>query len=81
MRTVNEEWISDKGTFLPIDGLEAPAAWTRPYLRVNGKLEPISWEEAFVAIKQQLRSKDTLPERIAAIAGDLVRSAEIMSRR
>src|SRR5262249_28709584 len=41
----------------------------RPYLRRNGKLEPVAWDEAFRAIAEKLRGLDG--KRFAAIAGDL----------
>jgi NADH-quinone oxidoreductase subunit G len=63
---VNEEWISDKTRFA-CDGLQVQRLDT-PYLRVNGKLQPTSWEEAFKVIQGKL--KDTPGDRIGAIAGD-----------
>ena len=65
---INEEWISDKTRFA-YDGLKRQRL-DKPYLRVNGKLQPISWEEALAQAAAALR--DTPPDRIAAIAGDLV---------
>ncbi|MDE2029049.1 MAG: NADH-quinone oxidoreductase subunit G, partial [Alphaproteobacteria bacterium] len=64
---VNEEWISDKTRFA-IDGLKRQRL-DRPYVRRNGKLKPASWEDAFEAIAARLR--DTAPDRIGAIAGDM----------
>ncbi|NYZ12234.1 NADH-quinone oxidoreductase subunit G [Azospirillum sp. RWY-5-1] len=65
---VNEEWIGDK-TRYHHDGLKRQRL-DRPYLRVNGKLQPASWADAFAAIAARVKG---LPgERIAAIAGDLV---------
>jgi NADH-quinone oxidoreductase subunit G len=63
---VNEEWISDKSRFA-CDGLQVQRLDT-PYIRINGKLQPASWDEAFNAIKTKL--KRTNPDRIGAIAGD-----------
>mgnify|MGYP000551271833 CR=1 FL=1 len=67
---VNEEWISDKTRFI-WDGLRRQRLDT-PYVRVDGKLAPATWAEAFSAIKTACEGK-----KIAAIAGDLV-SVEAM---
>ncbi len=66
--SVNEEWISDKTRFA-LDGLRRQRL-DRPYVRENGKLRPVSWNEAFAAIARRLDG--VAGERIAAIAGDLV---------
>jgi NADH-quinone oxidoreductase subunit G len=63
---VNEEWIADK-TRYAADGLGRQRL-DRPYLRVDGKLREVSWQDAFAAIGE--RMKATTGERIAAIAGD-----------
>ena len=64
---VNEEWLGDKSRF-SVDGLKRRRL-DRPWLRENGKLRAVSWEEAFAAIAAKV--KGTAPERIGAIAGDL----------
>jgi len=64
---VNEEWIADKTRFA-YDGLRRQRL-DRPYVRVDGKLRPASWSEAFAAIAQRLGK--TGGDRVAAIAGDL----------
>ena len=64
---VNEEWMSDKGRF-SFDGLRRRRL-DRPWLRVHGKLQPVSWQDAFVAIARRLEG--VKGERIGAIAGDL----------
>ncbi|MFN4230207.1 NADH-quinone oxidoreductase subunit NuoG [Parvibaculum sp.] len=64
---VNEEWISDKTRFV-WDGLKTQRLDT-PYVRVNGRLQPATWDEAFAAIAARLKDADG--RRIAAIAGDL----------
>jgi NADH-quinone oxidoreductase subunit G len=65
---VNEEWINDKTRFA-IDGLKRQRL-DRPYIRENGKLRPAAWSEAFTFIAEKLRA--AAPERIAALAGDMV---------
>ncbi|MFC3302274.1 NADH-quinone oxidoreductase subunit NuoG [Parvularcula lutaonensis] len=65
---VNEEWLADKSRFI-WDGL-AKRRLDRPYIREGGKLRAASWNEAFDAIAARL--ENTAPEKVAAIAGDLV---------
>jgi NADH-quinone oxidoreductase subunit G len=64
---VNEEWLGDKSRF-SIDGLKRRRL-DRPWLRENGRLRPVSWEQAFAAVAGKVKA--TAPERIGAIAGDL----------
>jgi NADH-quinone oxidoreductase subunit G len=64
---VNEEWISDK-TRYAVDGLQRQRL-DRPYVRVDGKLKPATWAEAFAAVAAKIKA--TAPERIGVIAGDL----------
>jgi NADH-quinone oxidoreductase subunit G len=63
---VNEEWISDK-TRYAVDGLKRQRL-DRPYVRKNGKLTPVGWDEAFQAIAAKLSGLDG--SKIAFIAGD-----------
>jgi NADH-quinone oxidoreductase subunit G len=65
---VNEEWISDKTRHV-VDGLRAQRL-DQPYLRENGRLVPAAWPDAFEAIAAKV--KGATPDRIGAIAGDLV---------
>lgn len=65
---INEEWISDKTRFA-CDGLQVQRLDT-PYVRIKGKLQPSSWDEAFAAINKQLKSSK--PGTVCAIAGDQV---------
>ncbi len=71
---VNEEWISDK-TRYACDGL-ARQRLDKPYVKVDGKLKPASWHDAFDAIGGRVRGLDGA--RIAAIAGDMC-DAEAMT--
>jgi NADH-quinone oxidoreductase subunit G len=64
---VNEEWMADKGRFA-VDGLTRQRL-DRPYVRVDGKLKPASWPEAFAAIAASLTG--LAGGKIAALAGDL----------
>jgi NADH-quinone oxidoreductase subunit G len=64
---INEEWIGDKSR-CSVDGLKRRRL-DRPWLRVNGKLQPATWQDAFGAIAAKLNT--TPADRIGAIAGDL----------
>ncbi|MEO1658681.1 MAG: NADH-quinone oxidoreductase subunit NuoG [Pseudomonadota bacterium] len=70
---VNEEWLADKSRFI-WDGL-AKRRLDRPFIREGGSLRPASWEEAFDAIAARLEG--TAPEKVAAIAGDLIAAEPI----
>ncbi len=62
---VNEEWLSDKGRF-QVDGLTRRRL-DKPYQRRDGKLEAVSWADAFAAI-----GKINPGKSVAVVAGDLV---------
>ncbi|MEJ0063678.1 MAG: NADH-quinone oxidoreductase subunit NuoG [Alphaproteobacteria bacterium] len=64
---VNEEWIDDKTRFA-CDGLTRQRL-DRPYVRRDGKLQPVTWDEALAAIAEKLRGLSG--QKVAAIAGDL----------
>jgi NADH-quinone oxidoreductase subunit G len=64
---VNEEWLGDKSRFA-IDGLKRRRL-DRPWVRIGGKLQAASWQDAFTAIATKLRGMGG--ERIGAVAGDL----------
>src|SRR3569623_939309 len=65
---VNEEWISDKTRHV-WDGLKSQRL-DRPYVRVNGKLRPATWDEAFKAVADAIK-KAGMGNKVGAIAGDL----------
>ena len=62
---VNEEWISDKTRFV-WDGLRRQRL-DRPYLRVDGKLKPVSWPEALAAAAAAIKGAG----KLAGLVGDL----------
>jgi len=64
---INEEWISDKSRF-SYDGLKTQRL-DKPMLRKDGKLVPVSWDEAIGTIIKKIKSTNS--DKIAAIAGDL----------
>ncbi len=70
---VNEEWISDKTRFV-WDGLRTQRL-DRPYVRVDGRLRPASWGEAFNAVAAAVKGRPA--NRIGAIAGDLASVEEM----
>ncbi|MDD3181394.1 MAG: NADH-quinone oxidoreductase subunit NuoG [Alphaproteobacteria bacterium] len=65
---INEEWISDKTRFA-YDGLRLQRL-DRPYIREEGRLRESTWDEALTLIAKKIRN--ITPNRIAALAGDLV---------
>lgn len=72
---INEEWISDKTRHV-VDGLRTQRL-DQPYVRVNGRLRPASWDEAFDAIASRVRRSDG--QRIGAIVGDLAAVEEMFA--
>ena len=72
---VNEEWISDKTRHV-VDGLKTQRL-DRPYVRKDGRLEPVDWDEALEVVAEKL--KVAAPERIGAIAGDLAGAEEMFA--
>jgi NADH-quinone oxidoreductase subunit G len=72
---INEEWISDKTRHVA-DGLKVQRI-DRPYVRIDGKLKPTSWAEAFAAVAA--KAKATKPENIGAIVGDLADVEEMFA--
>ena len=74
---VNESWIADKSRFA-IDGLKHRRL-DRPWLRVDGRLRPAGWAEAFAAIAARLNG---LPgDRISAIVGDQCDAESLLALR
>ncbi|EMS36085.1 NADH dehydrogenase subunit G [Candidatus Liberibacter americanus PW_SP] len=70
--TINEEWISDKTRFI-CDGLRTQRL-DRPYVRIDGRLKPVSWDYALKAIKSEVLSPGV---ELSSIAGDLASVEEI----
>ncbi|PAX09317.1 NADH-quinone oxidoreductase subunit NuoG [Sphingomonas lenta] len=64
---VNEEWATDKTRYM-IDGL-VRRRLDRPFVRREGKLQPVSWPEAFDVIADMAAQAGG---SVAAVAGDLV---------
>src|SRR3974390_1350185 len=70
---VNEEWISDKTRHI-VDGLRTQRL-DQPYVRVNGRLQPATWAQAFAAIADKMKSVGA--SKVGAIAGDLCGAEEM----
>jgi NADH-quinone oxidoreductase subunit G len=64
---INEEWIADKSRFI-WDGLKRQRL-DRPYVRKDGRLQPVSWDEAFSVTVEKLKA--TPAGKVAALVGDL----------
>lgn len=71
--SVNEEWITDKSRFI-WDGLKSQRL-DQPYVRHDGRLQPVSWDEALGTIKSAFEGFD--PARIGAVAGDMATVEEM----
>ncbi len=69
---INEEWISDKTRFV-WDGLKRQRL-DKPYIRINGKLTPVTWNEAFDKASEYLKDK-----KVLGIVGDLVNCESIFA--
>jgi NADH-quinone oxidoreductase subunit G len=72
---INEEWISDKTRHV-VDGLRTQRL-DRPYVRVDGRLKPATWAQAFAAIGQRVARSDGM--RMGAVAGDLATVEEMFA--
>ncbi len=72
---INEEWISDKTRHI-VDGLKTQRL-DRPYVRIDGRLRPASWAEAFTAVTGKVAA--TSPSRVGAIVGDLATVEEMFA--
>jgi len=70
---VNEEWISDK-TRAAVDALKRKRL-DRPYMRKNGKLEEVSWYDAFNEIAARVTKAGG--KKVGAITGDLCAAEEM----
>ncbi|MBT4922312.1 MAG: NADH-quinone oxidoreductase subunit G [Rickettsiales bacterium] len=67
---INEEWISDKTRFA-YDGL-LQQRLDRPYVKVDGKFEEISWEKVMQVIAENIKAESSKKSsKVAALAGDL----------
>ena len=58
---VNEEWISDKTRHV-VDGLRTQRL-DQPYVRVDGRLRPATWKEAFATIASKVKRRQRQAHR------------------
>ncbi|MTI45991.1 NADH dehydrogenase subunit G [Roseibium hamelinense] len=72
---VNEEWLSDKSRYI-WDGLKTQRL-DRPYAKKDGKLQAVSWSEAFQMIADKTSKLDGA--KMGAIAGDLATVEEMFA--
>ncbi|KAJ2078459.1 ndufs1 NADH-ubiquinone oxidoreductase subunit [Coemansia sp. RSA 988] len=72
---VNEEWLSDKARFA-CDGLKRQRL-TTPLVRRGDKFAAVPWAEALQLVADRLR--DTAPEHIRAVAGDLADAESLVA--
>ena len=71
--SINEEWISDR-TRYAYDGLKMQRL-DQPYVRKNGKLVAVEWDEALSVAAAKLNENSG--QEIAALVGDLADSEAI----
>jgi len=74
---VNEEWISDKSRFI-WDGLKTQRL-DKPYVRKNGKLQAVSWEEALSAVAKAVNAAK--PNKVGAIGGAMSGVEELFAMK
>ncbi len=72
---VNEEWISDKSRHVA-DGLRTQRL-DQPYVRIDGRLQPVSWDQALQTVAAKLKAAD--PGRVGALIGDLAGAEEMFA--
>jgi NADH-quinone oxidoreductase subunit G len=72
---MNEEWISDKSRHVA-EGLRTQRL-DQPYVRVDGRMRPASWDEALKVVADKLKA--TPANKIGAIAGDLSGAEEMFA--
>jgi len=72
---INEEWISDKTRFC-YDGLKYQRL-DKPYIKQNGKLKEVSFDEAYDVVAQKFKSVQA--SEIAALSGSLSAAEEIFA--
>lgn len=64
---INEEWLTDKSRYA-VDGLSRRRL-DQPFVRKNGKLVAVSWNEALDAVAAKVKTTDAA--KTGVIAGDL----------
>ncbi|MFL1781074.1 NADH-quinone oxidoreductase subunit G [Candidatus Hepatincolaceae symbiont of Richtersius coronifer] len=72
---INEEWIADKSRYI-VDALRVQRL-DSPMIRINGRLQKVSWDLAFKEIANRLST--VKPEEIAALAGQFSDAESMMA--
>ena len=72
---VNEIWICDKGRFA-YHFTESDKRLGQPLVKVNGKLEPASWENAIAEITQKVAGKK---EQVVVLAGGRLSNEDLFN--
>ena len=67
---INEDWLADKSRYI-VDALRVQRLDT-PMVRMNGKLQKVSWDEALKTIADKVKSLQG--SQMAALIGDFVDS-------
>lgn len=77
---INEEWLSDKSRFAPVDGLKNQRL-TVPLLRPSrgSPLQQCDWEDALLTVGQAINH--VTPHRIEAIVGPFVDAETLVAIR
>jgi len=71
-RNVNDIWLCDKGWF-GYEFVYHPDRLRQPLAKKNGKLEPITWDEAFTLAAEKLKSA----QQMAAFGGSTLTTEEL----
>ncbi len=72
---INEEWISDKSRYA-VDGLSKQRL-DSPYIKINNKLQKVSWDEAFEMISSKI--SEISNDNFVGIIGNQVENEAIFS--
>lgn len=72
---VNELWLCDKGR-LGYHYVSAEDRLTHPLMKKDGKLEPVSWEEAYQRIEDKLRAEQV---RLVTLVGGRLTNEDLFN--
>lgn len=72
---VNEIWLCDKGRF-GYHYVSSEERISQPMLRKDGKLEPVSWEEAYQHVEDKLRAEQV---RLVTLAGGRLTNEDLFN--
>ncbi|MDO9088252.1 MAG: NADH-quinone oxidoreductase subunit NuoG [Anaerolineaceae bacterium] len=72
---VNEIWLCDKGRF-GYHYTDATERLTQPMLRKDGKLVPVTWDEAYQRVEDKLRAEQV---RLVSLAGGRLTNEDLFN--